>query len=209
MSKQGQTIVIEPADPEVVYVPEYDPWLVYGAPIGIWPGWYSYPGLYLAGPGIAFGFGFGIGFFGGFGWGWHTGDTIGITTGSFSTTTPTSPTAEFSSTATTSIAPVDFMGGGFHGGSRGFRGSDRSMDSRHRMPRPARIPELSAASIMEEWREAFPLAGSRASAEASTVAELSTAVEVSTEAAAVEGNSVQLPQTRLMIWRKNSCAQTI
>src|SRR4029077_2902817 len=71
VSKQGQTIVIEPAEPEVVYVPEYDPWLVYGEPIGIWPGWYSYPGLYLPGPGIAFGFGLGIGFFGGFGWGWH------------------------------------------------------------------------------------------------------------------------------------------
>jgi uncharacterized protein DUF3300 len=71
VSKQGQTIVIEPAEPEVVYVPQYDPWLVYGGPIGIWPGWYSYPGLYLAGPGIAFGFGFGMGFFGGFGWGWH------------------------------------------------------------------------------------------------------------------------------------------
>jgi hypothetical protein len=27
---QGQTIVIEPIDPEVVYVPAYDPWLVYG-----------------------------------------------------------------------------------------------------------------------------------------------------------------------------------
>src|SRR5216683_6790011 len=54
VSKQGQTIVIEPADPEVVYVPEYDPWLVYGEPLGVWPGWYSYPGLFLAGPGIAF-----------------------------------------------------------------------------------------------------------------------------------------------------------
>src|ERR1700730_2247401 len=71
VTNQGKTIVIEPADPEVVYVPEYDPWLVYGEPIGIWPGWYSYPGLYLAGPGIAFGFGFGVGFFGGYGWGWH------------------------------------------------------------------------------------------------------------------------------------------
>src|SRR5947209_1991045 len=39
VSKQGQTIVIEPADPQVVYVPEYDPWIVYGEPIGIWPGW--------------------------------------------------------------------------------------------------------------------------------------------------------------------------
>src|SRR3981081_3612984 len=71
VKNEGKTIVIEPADPEVVYVPEYDPWLVYGAPIGIWPGWYSYPGLYLGGPGIAFGFGFGVGFYGGFGWGWH------------------------------------------------------------------------------------------------------------------------------------------
>jgi hypothetical protein len=71
VSKQGKTIVIEPAEPEVVYVPEYDPWLVYGEPIGIWPGWYSYPGLYPAGPGVAFGLGFGIGFYGGFGWGWH------------------------------------------------------------------------------------------------------------------------------------------
>jgi len=71
VTQQGQTIVIEPADPQVVYVPEYDPWLVYGDPIGAWPDWYWYPGLYLTGPGIAFGFGFGIGFFGGFGWGWH------------------------------------------------------------------------------------------------------------------------------------------
>jgi uncharacterized protein DUF3300 len=70
VSKKGHDIVIEPADPEIVYVPEYDPWLVYGDPIGIWPGWYWYPGLFFDGPGIAFGLGFGIGFFGGFGWGW-------------------------------------------------------------------------------------------------------------------------------------------
>jgi len=70
VSKKGHDIVIEPADPEVVYVPEYDPWLVYGDPIGIWPGWYWYPGLFFDGPGIEFGLGFGIGFFGGFGWGW-------------------------------------------------------------------------------------------------------------------------------------------
>jgi hypothetical protein len=71
VTQQGQTIVIEPADPQVVYVPEYDPWLVYGDPIDVWPGWYWYPGLYLTGPGLAFGFGFGVGFFGGFRWGWH------------------------------------------------------------------------------------------------------------------------------------------
>lgn len=71
VTTQGQTIVIQPAEPQVVYVPEYDPWLVYGAPVAIWPGWYSYPGLFLGGPGIAFGIGFGPGFFGGVGWGWH------------------------------------------------------------------------------------------------------------------------------------------
>jgi len=71
ITTQGQTIVIEPASPTVVYVPQYDPWLVYGAPLVAWPGWYPYPGLYLAGPGISFGLGFGLGFFGGYGWGWH------------------------------------------------------------------------------------------------------------------------------------------
>jgi hypothetical protein len=68
---EEKTIVIEPADPEVVYVPAYDPWIVYGAPVVVWPGWYPYPGLYVDGPAISFGVGFGIGFFGGFGWGWH------------------------------------------------------------------------------------------------------------------------------------------
>src|SRR5438552_14002736 len=31
VSNKGQTIVIQPAATEVVYVPQYDPWLVYGA----------------------------------------------------------------------------------------------------------------------------------------------------------------------------------
>jgi uncharacterized membrane protein YgcG len=71
VSNKGKTIVIEPAAPDVVYVPEYDPWLVYGAPLAMFPGWYPYPGLFLDGPGFAFGFGFGVGLFAGFGWGWH------------------------------------------------------------------------------------------------------------------------------------------
>jgi uncharacterized membrane protein YgcG len=70
VTTQGNTIIIEPADPEVVYVPAYDPWLVYGAPIVAYPGWYPMPGIFWGGPGISFGIGFGIGFFGGFGWGW-------------------------------------------------------------------------------------------------------------------------------------------
>jgi hypothetical protein len=71
VATEGSTIVIEPANPEVVYVPAYDPWLVYGEPIVAYPGWYPVPGIFLAGAGIGFGIGFGVGFFGGYGWGWH------------------------------------------------------------------------------------------------------------------------------------------
>src|SRR2546429_7848999 len=71
VTTQGNTIVIEPANPEVVYVPAYDPWLVYGEPIVAYPGWYTVPGIFLAGAGMGFGIGFGVGFFGGYGWGWH------------------------------------------------------------------------------------------------------------------------------------------
>jgi len=67
---QGSTIVIQPTAPDVVYVPAYDPWLVYGYPIVAWPGWYPVPGIWFGGPSLFFGVGFGIGFFGGYGWGW-------------------------------------------------------------------------------------------------------------------------------------------
>jgi hypothetical protein len=68
---RSKTITIEPANPEVVYVPAYDPWLVYGDPIAAYPFWFDEPGIFFDGPGIFFGAGFGIGFFGGFGWGWN------------------------------------------------------------------------------------------------------------------------------------------
>jgi len=64
-------IVIQSASPEIVYVPAYDPWVVYGGPIMAWPGWYEYPGIWYGGPYLSFGSGFGIGFYGGFGWGWN------------------------------------------------------------------------------------------------------------------------------------------
>jgi hypothetical protein len=71
VTSQGPDIQIQPAAPDTVYVPEYDPWLAYGPPLAPWPGWYPYPGLYLDGPGFAFGIGFPIGFYGGYGWGWN------------------------------------------------------------------------------------------------------------------------------------------
>lgn len=67
---QGDDVVIQPAEPDVVYVPAYNPWLVYGYPIAPWPYWYNYPGIWFGGPYLSFGPGFGIGWYGGFGWGW-------------------------------------------------------------------------------------------------------------------------------------------
>jgi hypothetical protein len=70
VTTQGSTIIIQPANPAVVYVPAYDPWLVYGGPIVAWPGWYPYPGIWYAGSYLSFGVGLAIGFLAGFRWGW-------------------------------------------------------------------------------------------------------------------------------------------
>jgi hypothetical protein len=75
-TQDGQTAIeIVPTNPQVIYVPEYNPAWVWGAPvIGYYPPvWY---------PGVSFGFGWGGGIFintffggccgwGGFGWGWQ------------------------------------------------------------------------------------------------------------------------------------------
>lgn len=71
VTNDGQTIDVEPADADVVYVPEYDPWICYGAPVVFYPGWVPVPGLFIDGPGIFFGFGIGVGLFGDYDWGWN------------------------------------------------------------------------------------------------------------------------------------------
>jgi hypothetical protein len=71
VTTQGSTIVIQPAQPDIVYVPAYNPWIVYGYPITPWPYWYPVPGIWFGGPSLFFGIGFGIGFWGGYGWGWR------------------------------------------------------------------------------------------------------------------------------------------
>lgn len=68
VTDEGDNVEIQPAEPDVVYVPEYDPEFVYGYPVGLWPGFYPWWGV--GGPYISFGLGFGIGPFLGFGWGW-------------------------------------------------------------------------------------------------------------------------------------------
>jgi hypothetical protein len=136
VTTQGQTIVIEPASPNVVYVPQYDPWLVYGAPLGVWPGWYPYPGLYLAGAGIGFGVGFGLGFFGGFGWGWgHWGFDWHNRTVIYDHTTYISHSRTFVNRNNFNHGGVN-RAGGSHGGapSRGFAGSQHGVAAAHGQP---------------------------------------------------------------------------
>jgi hypothetical protein len=65
-----QIIVIEPANPQIIYVPSYDPIYVWGPPV-----YGYYPPLYYSGFGFGFGRGFNLSFcFGGWGgwdgWGW-------------------------------------------------------------------------------------------------------------------------------------------
>src|SRR5271165_3295767 len=55
-----QTIIIQPAQPDVVYVPTYNPTVVYGAPVPVYPD-YAYPG-YSTGAMVATGLiSFGVG----------------------------------------------------------------------------------------------------------------------------------------------------
>jgi hypothetical protein len=67
-------ILIEQANPQVVYVPTYDPMYVYGAPLYPYPPIYYPPaGYYAAGMAISFGIGIAMGAFWGGGWGWGCG----------------------------------------------------------------------------------------------------------------------------------------
>jgi hypothetical protein len=70
VTDQNAMISIDPVNADVVFVPAYDPWMVYGDLVPEWPEWYAYPGIFFGGPYLAFGVGFGMGFVGGFGWGW-------------------------------------------------------------------------------------------------------------------------------------------
>jgi hypothetical protein len=69
-----QVIVIEQAKPEVIYVPSYNPTVVYGAPVYPYPPVaYPPPGYYAAGVAISFGVGLAMGAAWGGGWGYNCG----------------------------------------------------------------------------------------------------------------------------------------
>jgi Protein of unknown function (DUF3300) len=169
VAAQGQTITIEPVNPDVVYVPQYDPWLVYGAPLGVWPGWYPYPGLYLGGPGIAFGVGFGLGFFGGFGWGWgHWGFNWQNRTVVYNHSTYISHSPTF--------VNHNNFGHGFGGGTPPADSmvahllegpQDHRVDSLQHTTNRVCVPERSAVLTMEASRWRARSVGDRVSAEGS------------------------------------------
>jgi hypothetical protein len=69
VSDQNGQVVIQPANPSVVYVPIYDPWYAYGPPIGVWPG-FVYTPWWVPRPFFGFSVGFPLGGWGGYGWGW-------------------------------------------------------------------------------------------------------------------------------------------
>lgn len=67
-------VVIQPSSPEVVYVPSYNPVVVYGAPAYPYPPiTYPPPGYYAAGMAISFGVGMAMGAAWGGGWGYNCG----------------------------------------------------------------------------------------------------------------------------------------
>lgn len=73
-----QVVVIELAQPHMVYVPLYNPAVVYGAPLALYPGYvyqpYSVGGIVTTGV-ISFGLGIAISAaIGHYGWGWHSWD---------------------------------------------------------------------------------------------------------------------------------------
>ncbi len=73
-------IQLAPANPQVVYVPTYNPWYAYGAPIAPYPGFNLLGAVGYVGAGLVFGAGIALGAFfrfsfGWLGWGlnWHGG----------------------------------------------------------------------------------------------------------------------------------------
>ena len=139
----NKDVEIVPADPQVVYVPEYDPEVVYGYPIGLWPGFYPWWGV--GGPFIGFGIGIGIAPFFGFGWGWgHWGLGWGPHPGVVFGGRPwfSHSAAFYNHNAFVHGNYGGFRGGGFHGGPPGWL-SRRSA---------RRVPRRQPRSTARIWR---------------------------------------------------------
>jgi Protein of unknown function (DUF3300) len=76
--EKKEVVIIQQSNPQVVYVPTYNPVVVWGPPVYPYypypPIYYPPPGYYAAGVAISWGVGFAMGaFWGGGGWGYHPG----------------------------------------------------------------------------------------------------------------------------------------
>lgn len=75
---EKEIIIIESASPQVVYVPTYNPTIIYGSWwYPAYPPYYYYPPGYVAAPYVAFSTGVAVGVAWGYAWGhanWHGGD---------------------------------------------------------------------------------------------------------------------------------------
>jgi len=72
--EEKQVIVVEQANPQVVYVPSYNPVVVYGPPVYPYPPiYYPPPSYYAAGAAISFGVGVAMGAMWSGGWGYNCG----------------------------------------------------------------------------------------------------------------------------------------
>jgi hypothetical protein len=78
VTTEGETIVIVSTDPDVIYVPVYNPTVVYGTwSYPSYPPYYYYPPSYRPGPVYGFGAGIALGFAWGYAWGhcnWNSYD---------------------------------------------------------------------------------------------------------------------------------------
>jgi hypothetical protein len=72
MTYDQGAIELAPPNPQVVYVPQYNPWYAYGAPVAPYPGFslLGAIGSFFGGGAINYGLGIGIGAFENFPWGW-------------------------------------------------------------------------------------------------------------------------------------------
>jgi hypothetical protein len=134
---RDETIIIQPTNPDIVYLPQYDPWIVYGAPLAVYPGYV--PGPWVAAPIISFGVGFPLGW--PFGWAW---DAWGCDWGGgfvvFNHNT-------FISRSHTFIHHGDRFGGGFRGHENDFRGraeGNRAGSFDHRADRGFAAPHVES-----------------------------------------------------------------
>jgi hypothetical protein len=115
VAEQGPIIVVEPASPEVIYVPYYDPFVVYGPwwwpayqPIywAPWPGYYPRPGYYV--PGFAWGVGITIStgfFFGAFDWHRRSVNVVNVNNYYYNRTVIVNRQTNVTSTRTVNAAP--------------------------------------------------------------------------------------------------------